>query len=73
MREFYRFCDLVADGIVANRVTLYRWIRAGRFPEQVQLGPNSVAWRGEDVRAWVASRPPRPLPAPRAKQSAAAA
>lgn len=25
--------------------TLYRWIRAGIFPEPEKLGPNFVAWR----------------------------
>ncbi len=39
------------------RTTLYRDVRAGRFPPPLKIGPNRVAFRLVDVRAWVASRP----------------
>lgn len=42
-----------------SRVQLWRDIRAGRFPPPIELGPNSVAWYGAEVRAWKASRPRR--------------
>ena len=35
-----------------SRVTRWRWIRAGKFPAPVQLGVNSVGWRGSDLIAW---------------------
>ena len=44
MTRYYRFADLVKQGRVNNRMTLARWIAAGRFPKPVPLGPNSVAW-----------------------------
>nr|WP_298168330.1 AlpA family phage regulatory protein [uncultured Pseudomonas sp.] len=31
---------------------LYRRIAAGTFPQQVQLGPKSVAWVEEEIAAW---------------------
>ena len=44
-----RYANLVALGIISNRTTLARWIRAGRFPAPIQLGPNSLAWRESEV------------------------
>lgn len=40
-----------------SKATLWRWRRAGDFPAPLQLGPNTVAWRGEDIAAWLESRP----------------
>ena len=41
-----------------SRVQLWRWVRGGRFPAPVQLGPNSVAFRLEDILAWEARLKP---------------
>ena len=38
--------------------TMYRLIRANRFPRQVQLGPKRVGWRASDVDRWISERPP---------------
>lgn len=54
--QFLRFKDLVERGIVKNRVTLGRWIRLHGFPPGVLLGPNSRAWREDEVEAWLADR-----------------
>lgn len=43
-----------------SRPTIYRWIKLGIFPAQVQLGPNSIGWRESDIQTWIASREPRP-------------
>jgi prophage regulatory protein len=56
MARFIRYPDLKARGIVTNRMTLRRWIAEHGFPPGVQLGPNSVAWREDEVDAWLASR-----------------
>ena len=53
---FYREADILAL-IGASKATLWRWRRDGSFPQPVELGPNTVAWRREDVEAWIASRP----------------
>jgi predicted DNA-binding transcriptional regulator AlpA len=54
--KFLRFTDLVALGIVRNRMTLGRWVRDHGFPPGVLLGPNSRAWSEAEVRSWLASR-----------------
>lgn len=54
--KFLRFADLVALGIVRNRVTLGRWIRDQGFPEGVMLGPNSRAWSETSVLDWIEKR-----------------
>lgn len=35
-----------------SKPTIYRWAREGIFPKPVRLGPNSVAWRADDLRQW---------------------
>jgi prophage regulatory protein len=52
----YRYEDLVAFGIIRNRMTLYRWIKKGTFPRPVKIGANTVAWRAESVERWFADK-----------------
>lgn len=42
---------------VLSRSTLYRFIREGTFPAPVQLGARRIAWRQDEVNAWIESRP----------------
>ena len=42
--------------IPASPATVYRWMRAGDFPQPINLGPNFVVWRGSAINAWFASR-----------------
>jgi prophage regulatory protein len=47
--------------------TIYRAMRAGKFPARIRLGENSVGWREADVLAWIDSREPvttEPVTAP---------
>jgi len=37
-----------------SRATLWRLVKAGRFPAPSRLGPNCVAWRESDYEAWAA-------------------
>ena len=37
-----------------DRSTLWRWVKEGRFPKPVKIGPNTTAWRAEDVRRFLA-------------------
>lgn len=39
-----------------TRQHLGRMERAGLFPKRVQIGPNKVAWREDEVRAWGEAR-----------------
>ena len=36
--------------------TIYREIKAGRFPKPVQLSARRVGWRESDLDAWLAAR-----------------
>jgi predicted DNA-binding transcriptional regulator AlpA len=55
--RYLRYYDLEADGIVPNRMTLSRWIAGNSgFPKPVRLGPNTVAWKTEEVEAWLTER-----------------
>ena len=53
--QLLRYPDLVQRGIVNNRTTLNRWIRAGRFPAPLHLGPNTLAWREAEVEEFLNS------------------
>jgi len=55
--KFLRFNDLVERGIVSNRPCLHLWIKNYGFPRGVLLGPNTRAWREDEIEAWLASRP----------------
>ncbi len=36
--------------------TLWRAVRAGRFPAAIKISANAVAWREQDVEQWIAQR-----------------
>ena len=38
-----------------SRASIYARMHAGTFPLPVRLGPNSVAWRADDVEDWIAN------------------
>ena len=40
-----------------SRSTVYRKLKLSQFPEPIQLGPRSVAWRASDILAWIDTRP----------------
>lgn len=49
--------DLINEKIVPySKPTIYQMIREGRFPRQVRLGPNRVAWRRSEVLSWIDER-----------------
>ncbi len=64
MLKRLRFSDLVALGIVRNRVTLANWIRDRGFPRGQLTGPNSRTWGEAEVQRWLSSRPSGPKAAP---------
>ena len=39
------------------RSTIYDLERAGQFPGRVRITPVASAWREDEVRAWIDSRP----------------
>jgi prophage regulatory protein len=40
-----------------GRDTIYRYIRDGRFPRQRRISERASAWREDEVREWIESRP----------------
>jgi hypothetical protein len=54
---FVRYTDLEAAGIVNNWTTLLRLIDVEGFPPGVMIGPNTRAWRADEVEQWLAERP----------------
>lgn len=38
--------------VPVSRATVWRWIKAGKFPKPVKLTDRVTAWRVEDLRAW---------------------
>jgi prophage regulatory protein len=41
--------------IPVSRATWWRWVKAGRAPKPVRLGPGIVAWRASDIDIFAAS------------------
>ncbi len=38
------------------RSTLYAAVKAGTFPKSVAIGKRSVAWRSDEIEAWISQR-----------------
>ena len=41
------------------RSTIYRLMRAGKFPEPLRVGPRAVRWPASEIEEWLAERPRR--------------
>jgi prophage regulatory protein len=48
-----------------GRDTIYRYIREGRFPAQRRISDRASAWREDEIRAWIDSRPVSDFQSPR--------
>jgi predicted DNA-binding transcriptional regulator AlpA len=46
-----------------NRCTIWRWCKAGRFPQPTYIG-NRRTWLSSEIAAWIASQAERPKPPP---------
>lgn len=46
----------VLNRVGVSWVTLLRWQKSGLFPVRIRLGPNTVAWREDEVEEWCAKR-----------------
>lgn len=40
-----------------KKSTIYDRIKQGTFPISVKLGAKAVAWRSDEIEAWIESRP----------------
>lgn len=41
--------------------TILGWMRRGEFPKALRIGEQRVAWREDEVREWIESRPRQEL------------
>ena len=46
----------IATRLGVARTTIYGWVKAGRFPPPVHLGPRTVGWIRSEFDAWVQNR-----------------
>jgi prophage regulatory protein len=46
----------VKDETGLSKSTRWRLMRAGQFPQKVQLGPRAVGWRAEEIIRWSKDR-----------------
>ena len=54
--QLYRLSQVVRLIGVSKR-TLERWIASESFPGPYKIGPSAIAWRADEIAAWVKSRP----------------
>ena len=47
----------VKDATGVRRSTIYKLMAEGQFPRSVRITPRCVAWRSDEVEAWIATRP----------------
>ena len=46
----------VLELLQVPRGTLVKWRKSGHFPEAMQLGPHTIAWKRAEVMAWIDAR-----------------
>ena len=52
---FVRAKALISSGVLPfSKATLWRLVKAGRFPAPAKLSDNITAWRVGELRAWLA-------------------
>jgi prophage regulatory protein len=39
--------------IPVSRTTFWNWVKDGKLPQPVKLGPGITAWRVEDIREYI--------------------
>jgi prophage regulatory protein len=53
---FVRQAQLIPAIVPFSSATLWRKVKAEKFPAPVKLSERVTAWRVEDIRAWMSSR-----------------
>lgn len=59
MTDSYLNNQQVRERYKVSRSTLWRWVREGRLPEPVSIGPASVRWKLTDLQAFEERLEPR--------------
>ena len=39
-----------------SRATIFRNVKAGRFPTPIKISQRAIGWRIDEVEAWIAAR-----------------
>ncbi|NKA92045.1 AlpA family phage regulatory protein [Ralstonia solanacearum] len=52
---YVRQRQLIPNVLPISAATLWRWVRAKKFPAPVKLSERVTAWRVEDVREYLAN------------------
>ena len=55
--ERYLRTSEICERLGVGRITIFRWRRAGLFPEPKILGPGTIGWPESVIREWQESRP----------------
>ena len=42
----------VIEILNVSRSTIYRWLKNGDFPQQHNIGPNTIRWRLSEIEEW---------------------
>ncbi len=53
---FVRQSQLIPAIVPFSSATLWRKVKAGKFPRPFKLSERITAWRVEDIRAWIESQ-----------------
>ena len=55
---FLRINQIVGPrGLVpVGKSTIWAWIKQGKFPNPIKLGPRTTVWQVADVRAWLSQQ-----------------
>lgn len=57
---YYRATELTSKpckkGLLPiSPTTLWRWVKNGKFPQPVKLGPSVTAWSAQSIQKWLES------------------
>lgn len=55
MRELLTSDELLKQFRI-SRTTLFRWVKAGEFPEPIKIGRRSIRWRADEIDEFLKSR-----------------
>jgi prophage regulatory protein len=54
--RYVRLAQLVPDLIPVSRTTIWRWVRANKFPAPIKLTRGVTVWLWAEVNAWLSER-----------------
>ena len=52
---FLRINQIVGPGglVPVGKSTIWAWIKLGKFPAPIKLGPRTTVWKVSDIRTWL--------------------